>query len=195
LRHDCTLEGAAYRIRPAVQSDAPFILSLRTDPLLSRFLHPVSGRVEDQVAWLKAYEEREGDWYWIIEQRDGTPEGTIGLYDLRPDPPHAEWGRWILRQGSQAAVESVLLLYQAAFERIGLAWVFCRTLVENAQVVSFHDSCGLERQRMVNVAVHPEGASGDAVVHRMTRERWAELAPGLQSKAERVARMLERVHG
>jgi RimJ/RimL family protein N-acetyltransferase len=191
LHHEIVAEGHAFRLRPAGFGDSAFILSLRTDPALSRFLHPVSGRLEDQQAWFREYQQRAGDWYWIIEQLDGTPEGTIGLYGLEADPAHAEWGRWILKPGSLAAVESVLLMYGVAFSRLGLEWVFCRTLAENRQVVSFHDNCGLVRQGLQEGAFTLGGRPVDAVVHRVSREAWAGLQPILDQKALRLARLLE----
>jgi RimJ/RimL family protein N-acetyltransferase len=195
LLHDLVLEGIAYRLRPVRSEDGAFILSLRTNPALSRFLHPVSGRLEDQQAWFDAYAVREGDWYWIVEDVNGAPEGAIALYGLDAGRSRAECGRWILRPGSQAAVESMWLLFRAAFSHLGLAEVYCRTLAENTQVVSFHDSCGLTRHGLLPGEFEIGGRRMDAVEHRLSRDAWPEVDRGLKSKAERLARILERARG
>jgi RimJ/RimL family protein N-acetyltransferase len=195
LRHELSLDGIAYRLRPVRFDDAAFILSLRTNPELSRFLHPVTGRLDDQHAWFQSYEARDGDWYWIVERADGTREGTIGLYGLEADARCAEWGRWILRPGSQAAVESVWLLYRAAFDRLGLNEVYCRTLAANTQVVSFHDTCGLVRHGLIPGAFEMGGRLMDAVEHRLLRAAWPAVDQGLGTKAKRLAEILERTRG
>lgn len=191
MRHDLFLEGPACRLRPVVRTDAGFILQLRSDSERTQFLHPVSGRLEDQEAWLEAYETRPGDWYWIVERRsNGAPEGTLGLYDFKPAPSEAEWGRWILRAGSPFALESAWLLYRLAFEEFGLAAVYCRTLALNAQVLSFHDSCGLDRAGLIPRAFHIGEAWVDAVEHRLTRAAWPEVRARLEPKIQRLARTL-----
>ena len=51
------------------EDDAAFILSLRTDPKLSRFIHPTENDEEKQRAYLQGYKERElagKDYYFIF---------------------------------------------------------------------------------------------------------------------------------
>jgi RimJ/RimL family protein N-acetyltransferase len=166
------------------------------DEDLSRFLHPVTGRLEDQEAWMRAYEEREGDWYWLVERRSGGQlEGTIALYGLEENPRHAEWGRWILRKGSPAALESAWLLYRAAFEKLGMDYVYCRTLAVNEQVLSFHDSCGLTRAALIPAAFTLRGKVMGAVEHRLEAEQWSHISQLLAPKVERLARMLTGAGG
>jgi RimJ/RimL family protein N-acetyltransferase len=182
LRHEVAREGHRFRIRPIRSEDAAFVLSLRNDPQRARFLGPTSDRVEDQVAWLNTYFDRPDDWYWIVEDgRTGAPEGTIGLYARQG--PRAEWGRWILREGSVAAVESALLVYRFAFDELALDEVFCRTIEENLAVVSFHESCGLERGGTLPLA---DGRL--AVEQRLTAARW----PVVRAKLDRLASALAR---
>jgi RimJ/RimL family protein N-acetyltransferase len=122
MRHDLRLAGFRFGLRPVARGDAAFIVSLRTDPELGRYLHATSPRVEDQEAWIAAYEARPGDYYFVVEDlKDRAPVGTIGIYDVDAEAPGgAEWGRWLIRPGSVAAVESALLMYRMAFEQLGL---------------------------------------------------------------------------
>lgn len=140
---------------------------------------------------MRAYEERERDWYWIVERRvDGGPEGTISLYDLEENPRRALWGRWILRKGSLAAMESVWLLYRAAFEELGMSYVYALTLVGNVQVLSFHDSCGLVRTGLIPGAFTVRGEVTDAVEHRLAADEWPRVCRLLTPKVERLARKI-----
>ena len=102
MRHELSLAGAAFGLRPVRDDDAAFIVGLRSDPELGRWLNPTSPNVADQLAWLARYYERTGDYYFVIERlSNGAAEGLIGLYDV--EGGEAEWGRWLLKPGSLAA--------------------------------------------------------------------------------------------
>jgi RimJ/RimL family protein N-acetyltransferase len=184
------LAGPAFRLRPAGEGDAAFIVALRSDPALNAWVNPTSPRVEDQLAWLSKYFEREGDWYFVVERLDGTAEGLIGIYDQAGG--EAEWGRWLLRPGSLAAVESVLLMYRAAFGSLGLDAVHCRTAAANERVVSFHDSCGIAERRVLPGCLELHGQRQDAVEHRLTRAAWPAVEERLAKLAQLTARRMQR---
>lgn len=186
------VEGRAFRLRPIEFGDAEFVVRLRVDVRAQGRLHPISSEVADQREWLERYFAREGDWYWIVERRDRTPEGTIGLYDLDPATGRAEWGRWILRSGSLAAPESALLMYSFAFEEIGLKEVRCRTVSTNAPVISFHNRTGLETVGTEVGAFVLGDESVDAVKHRLLLERWPATRALLDRSAANAAQLLER---
>ena len=181
MRHELVLEGHAFRLRPIGPQDAEFVLALRTASRVQGRLHPVSGLLGDQVAWIEGYLRRPGDWYWVVERSlDGRPEGTLGLYDLEADRSRAEWGRWLL------------LLYRAAFEKLALAEVHCRTVATNAAVVSFHDRSGLERTGVLPGAFVLGDTVVDAVEHSLTRDRWPFTRDLLEVRAAQAAEILSR---
>ena len=194
MRHDLKLEGLAFRLRPVTEADAPLILKLRGNPELNRFLHATSSRIEDQLHWLARYYERSGDYYFVVERAGGgAAEGVISLYDLDALKKGAEWGRWILKPGSLAAVESAWLIYRCAFEMLDLDYVYCRTLADNAPVVAFHDSCGITARKLLPGHFELDGRSMDAVEHRVNRQDWPLIAPRLEKLAHMTARRLLRV--
>jgi RimJ/RimL family protein N-acetyltransferase len=193
MRHELSFEGPAFRIRPVLHADAAFIVALRNDPSLSRFIHGGAVNVEQQQQWLARYDERPGDYYFVIERRAGAaPEGLIALYDLDDAARRAEWGRWILQPRSLAAVESAWLVYRCAFERLGLDEVYCRTVADNTAVVSFHDSCGLSDRRLLPGQFHFGERVVDAVEHRLPRSGWPAVSEHLHRIASLTARRLNR---
>jgi RimJ/RimL family protein N-acetyltransferase len=176
VRHSITLSCVRYRLRPVTVEDAPFIVALRTDPLLNRFVHEISPRVEDQVAWIEHYFLRAGDYYFIIEDADsGKPHGTIGIYDVVENAAGAEWGRWILKRGSVAALESAWLIYEVGFARLQLASLYCRTLAENPRGISFHDSFGASRVGVLEHHFLVRGKPKSAIEHRVKAPEWPAL--------------------
>ena len=192
MRHDLSLDGHAFRLRPIERGDSGFVLALRSDPPAAPWLHRVSG-LEEQAEWLDRYFLRPGDWYWIVERRvDGTPEGTIGLYNLDRATGRALLGRWVLTPRSLAAAESALLVYTLAFDRLGLDEVYTLVITTNVSVVSFHDRAGLERVGLVHDAFHLGDTTVDAIEHRLRKERWPATREILEKHAVQAARLVER---
>lgn len=193
MRHDIDLSGPAFRLRPITDADAGLVLSLRGDSELNRYIHATPPDLSEQLAWLARYYQRPGDYYFVIERRTTrAPEGVISIYDVDDRDSSGEWGRWMLKKGSLAAVESAMLIYQCAFERLRLETVFCRTVAENVKVVSFHDSCGIPGKRLLPLHFDIGGRRVDAVEHRVTRQTWNEIAPRLSTLSQAVARRVER---
>ncbi|HEY0997828.1 MAG TPA: GNAT family N-acetyltransferase [Gemmatimonadaceae bacterium] len=182
MRHELRVEGAFVRLRPIRVEDAPFVAELRGAPERAKHLHRGDTSVEAQERWLRAYEDRAGDYYFVIERvADAGPEGLVGIYDVTDR--EAEWGRWILRPGSLAAAESALLTYRCAFEGLGLPELYCRTLARNASVVSFHDSAGARRAGVLPAHFEIDGERLDAVEHRVGAGEW----PGVRERLGRIA--------
>lgn len=195
MRHDLTMEGFAYRLRPINDSDAALVVDLRNTPKLNQYLHPTSNRVEDQLFWLAQYYERQGDYYFVVERRDNREfEGLISIYDIDAESHCAYWGRWILKQNSLAAAESVWLIFRIAFELLKLHCVYSRTVAENEKVVSFHDSYSLGKvERQLLPAYFTLGERKlDGIEHRVYRESWEAISPRLEKVAKMVAGKVSR---
>lgn len=188
MEHSIRVTCARYRLRPVTLEDAAFIVELRSDPLLNRYLHEISPRVEDQVAWLERYFARPDDYYFIVEDADSVERhGAIGIYEIENDVAHAQWGRWILKRGSMAALESVWLICEAAFSRLRLASVSSRTLAENPRVVSFHDSFGALRTAVLEDHFLVRGEHKTAIEHRVTFANWPALRARHYATVRRLA--------
>ncbi|MCW5701092.1 MAG: GNAT family N-acetyltransferase [Bradyrhizobium sp.] len=190
MHHEIRKVGKRFSLRPVVMEDASRIVSLRRHPNARKFMNQTSPRVADQEKWIEQYFQRPGDWYFMITQgADQTPVGTLGIYNHDTAAGTAEWGRWILSPGSVGAIESALLSYRVAFEDIGLEEVYCRTIADNKAVVSFHDSCGAKRTRLIRSYVELQGIPYDAVEHRVDRKCWRDMHPKLDKLAARLARI------
>jgi RimJ/RimL family protein N-acetyltransferase len=192
VRHDIVVNGLSLRLRPVAEADAALIARLRADPSLSRWIHAGDGSVERQRQWLAAYFERPGDVYWAVEPLDAAgpddARGFVSVYDIDVERGDGEWGRWVLRPGSNAALESAWLMYRAAFTQLRLRAVHSRTVADNAAVVSFHDSCGIPQRRLLPAAVQLQGAARDMVEHRLTVTDWPAIDQRLGALAARLAR-------
>lgn len=133
------------RLRLVEEQDAEFILSLRLDERYNQFLSGVTPDVEAQRTWIRKYKADEAaglQYYFIIERLDGTPCGTIRIYDLRPDS--FCWGSWILNDNKTryAAIESALLIYEIGFGQLGFAKSHFDVMKGNEGVIAFHKRMG-----------------------------------------------------
>jgi RimJ/RimL family protein N-acetyltransferase len=193
LRHDIQIEGKNFRLRPVTIGDSEFIIQLRSDPRRSRFIHPTSPRISDQHEWLQRYFERGGDFYFLVERaKTFESEGTIAIYDVDETKRCAEWGRWVLIPGSAAAVESAVLIYQVAFSVLNLDMVYCHTVVENSEVVRFHQTYGLTTVATLTNYYDFEGRKCDAFEQQITREQWQLTRAKWEARADWAARLSQK---
>lgn len=133
------------RLRFINPSDAEFVLSLRLDNRYNQFLSTVTPDVDGQREWIKKYkldESQKKQFYFIIERNDGTPCGTIRVYDLRNDS--FCWGSWILNENKPryAALESAFLIYEFGFNVLGFNKSHFDVMKGNEKVISFHKKMG-----------------------------------------------------
>jgi RimJ/RimL family protein N-acetyltransferase len=192
LKHDIALRGHAFGLRPVVLEDAAFIFELRASS--GKFLNYGAASKDEQRAWIERYFERAGDYYFVVDRNgDRGVEGLAGIYDIDRAKRAAEWGRFVLRPGSRAAVEAALLIYRCGFDVIGLDHMYCNTLAENAQVVAFHESCGLVRAPDLVTILH-NGEPRDAVRHMLSRGGWPALNARLDRMASRLALSMRSSH-
>ena len=59
MRHDLSLEGSAFRLRPVSDADARLVVELRNNEALNSYLHATPPGLESQLAWLARYYDRE----------------------------------------------------------------------------------------------------------------------------------------
>jgi RimJ/RimL family protein N-acetyltransferase len=142
------LESKTIRLRLVEESDAEFILKLRLDERYNKYISEVNPDVDAQRAWIRGYkkEELEGkQFYFVIEKLDGTPCGTVRVYDLREDS--FCWGSWILNENKTrfSALESAFLVYKFGFDVLGYRKSHFEVMNGNEKVVSFHEKMGAIR--------------------------------------------------
>lgn len=145
IRKAKLVSGKTLNFRNADTTDASFIFSLRTDKNKSRHLTAVSSQLSDQLEWLKRYELRDNEAYFIIESATGEPLGTVRLYDSVG--ASFCWGSWIVKDGApqSVAIESALMVYAYALDTLGFDCAHFQVNKENERVCNFHERFGATR--------------------------------------------------
>lgn len=152
------LEGMAARLRSVYEADAAFTLALRNDLDLTEFIPKVSGTLETQREWIKVQKEKEGDYFFIIEEKGGTALGTISVYGIDFKDMSAEVGRYISKANSVVNVEAAMLLLDFAFSDLGLCSVFININKNNLKIQKLWKKFGAVYQSEVQekdwISVH-----------------------------------------
>ena len=191
MKHDYKLSESIFQMRPIDNDDAEFTLMLRNDNKLNSYLNKTSNEINDQIAWLENYYKKNDDFYFVIERiKDKRQEVLISLYDINYDNNTAEWGRWILRTGSMAAVESALMIYKFAFEEIKLEKIYSRTVSLNEKTVSFHDSCGITSKKVLKDYFEFNGKKVDSIEHTVDKATYVNVVSKLKNLSKFMAKKI-----
>lgn len=107
-------------VRFVNESDAEFIVNLRTDEQLGRFINSTSPNIQDQIKWTRLYKEREKnglDYYFIFEDSsNGEKLGVDRIYDITS--VSFTTGSWLFKRDSPlgAAIIADIITREIAYE-------------------------------------------------------------------------------
>ena len=177
MQHTLNAEGFGVRLRPVRMADAAFIVWLRN-------LEHVKGRVGDsamdvpaQEHWLRAYFDRQGDYYFIIETLGGIAVGAYGIYDVAGGS--GESGRWIIRPEVPAAIPSAIEAFEIAFGKLGLRELRVKTVSTNRSVLSLNRKFGFRQTQIEPAAQVIGGQVVDLVNFVLQARHWPKIREGL----------------
>lgn len=133
-----------FQVKPRFveKDDVRFILKLRTNTKLSRYLSTTVDDVKIQEEWIAKYKEREHlkqEFYFIFQNENGDKFGVSRIYNL--DAVSFEIGSWLFAQNSPEGISILADLFTRdyAFQNIPNMG-YCRFEVrkENKSVVNYH---------------------------------------------------------
>lgn len=136
-------------VRLVNEGDAEYIVKLRTNPKVQRFIHDTSTDVSKQIEWIREYKEREalGLEYYFIYQKDGRNMGLNRLYEIDYQTGIFNAGSWLCEEGADVAdvVSTVLIYNTIAFEKLGLqrGEGHDGVHVDNKKVIKFNQMVGM----------------------------------------------------
>jgi len=171
---DLTIRGRKVALRGVTERDAEFILALRTDASLNRYLSATDNDLGRQRRWISEYRQRDTEWYFIIEDLTGAALGTVRIYDVRGKS--FCWGSWVLAGDapSHAAIESALLVYEFAFGWLGFSASHFDVRKDNERVIAFHRRFGARDAGEDDANLHFTYGRAD---YERARERYRKFLP------------------
>lgn len=122
------------------ESDAEFILALRTNPKLNTHISFTSPDISDQIKWIENYKIKEKlglEYYYVAKDPLGNKYGTIRLYNF--DEKSFELGSWVFMPNSPLgiAVKTHLIGLETGFKLLDAE--YCRITVrkKNTAVLQY----------------------------------------------------------
>ena len=141
------LSGKNINMRTVDLDDATFIYNMRQNQIKTKYLSHVNGTMKDQENWIKSYkkrEEKEEEFYFVIESKFEEKLGLVRLYDFKKDS--FSWGSWIIKEGAPktTGIESALQVYEFGFYQLQFQQSHFDVRKGNEKVIVFHQRLGAE---------------------------------------------------
>lgn len=159
------------------EGDAEFIFKLRSDPILSKYIHDIYGGVAEQINWIRKYKEREalGQEYYFIFYKDSMPVGLNRLYSFHETTYTG--GSWVMVPNSpmEVVLAVPLIVREIAFEELGMTFEdnYDATHVDNKKVIKFNKMFGCK------IYKYFMDVKGEYVAMSLTKEDFEANKPKL----------------
>ncbi len=176
------IEGRNITLRSATLADAEYTYQIRQDKEKTRFLHTVGGTVEDQRHWLRSQMEKEGDYFFVVERKNGEKIGTTALYNIHGR--QGEVGRTLLYGNLVEIAETQLLVNDFAFDICGLNEIVTTVLATNRHILGYDRKFGARKVRKE----YSSEFGCDIVYFAMTMNEY-------KKKREKIQRYLDILEG
>lgn len=146
------IEGKIINLRLVKEEDADFILKLRTNKELSKFISPTNIGLEEQIEWIKNYkicENKNEEFYFIVENKEKIPCGTVRIYNIDFKMKEGIWGSFILDKirPNGASNEVIELSLKFAFEELKLEKIYLDVRKENYKAIHIYEKNGFVKMR------------------------------------------------
>jgi diamine N-acetyltransferase len=160
------LHGEFVVLRPLTVDDAALTFEWRKGERAT-LLNQGAQTVEEQARWIAGRPAAE--YNFIIETRQaGRPIGMLSLVAIDPINRRGEPGRFLIgdegaARGIPAAAEAMKLLYELAFDRLGLQRVCGMVASDNVRMIKWQSYLGMVREGLLRRHYYIDGRFQDAV--------------------------------
>ena len=138
--YDRIIEGQTINMRSVIPDDAEITYAMRMDSEKVRYMHRISGTVEDQRAYIVNQNNKSGDYLFLVLDKSGKPIGMRGIYNVREDS--AESGRTIGYGDAFQNIEAILLGFDFAFEKLQVKSIYMDAFADNSTVIGIQKQMG-----------------------------------------------------
>lgn len=139
------IEGKYVSLRSCTEYDAEFTRAIRRDPEFAKYLPVIDNTLEEQKNWINQQRKTEGDYFWVVWDKDGKRIGTISIYNV--DGERAEGGRLAIKGSNPfQALEAQMLSFRFAFNVLHLKCIESYIFADNDRALRFnHQFAGRQR--------------------------------------------------
>ncbi len=134
-------------VRLVEQVDCEYILNLRSNPKLGKYLSSTPNDIEKQIQWIKNYkirEKQEKDYYFIY-LHEGNKIGVNRIYNINGKT--ATSGSWICSPNLSFEIPllTVVIIREIFFEILELEIDLFDTRKNNYKVIKMHKLLGAHK--------------------------------------------------
>jgi diamine N-acetyltransferase len=196
MSHSITLRGEYVDLRPVSEGDAGITLKWRQSAR-ARLLNPGAQSVEEQARWIAARPASE--YNFIIALKDGSAVGMLSLIGVNEMSRHGETARFLIGEeeavrGIPAAVESMKLLYEFAFDQLGLRRIFGNVTSDNMLMVKWQKYLGMKEEGRMREHHFINGKFQDAIILGLLEDEYRNESLPRMNALIRVAKSTPASH-
>jgi RimJ/RimL family protein N-acetyltransferase len=179
-----TLEGRYVNLRPLQVEDAELTFGWRQSAR-AILLNQGAQTVEQQARWISG--RAASEYNFIIETKSHRPIGMLSLSGIDAVNRVGEPGRFLIgdeegAQGLPAAAEAMKLLYELAFDRLGLRRIWGIVAADNRRMVKWQSYLGMTREGCLRQHLFINGHVQDAIVFGLLSDDYRRTTlPRLES--------------
>lgn len=171
------LVGNFVNLRPLIVNDAKITYAWR-NAQRAQYLNRGALTEEDQASWIARRPEEDYDF--IIELKDSTPVGMLSLTNIDLINRNAEPGRFLIGdevacRGLPVAVEAMKLLYELAFDHLGLVRVCGIIAANNSLMIKWQKYMGMKEEGRLRNHLYQGGKFYDAVYLALLVEEYRAI--------------------
>lgn len=160
------LSGQFINLRPLSVDDAEITFGWRHSER-AKWLNKGAETVEAQAGWIAGRPSSE--YNFIIEMKDGARVGMLSLIGVNPVNRHAEPARFLIGdeasvRGAPVAVEAMKLLYEFAFDTLGLNRLFGTVVAGNSMMAKWQKYLGMRQEGVMREHYFIDGKLQDAIM-------------------------------
>ncbi len=135
--------------------------------------------VVEQAAWIDSRPDNE--YNFVIELKSGQPVGMLSLVNVDLVHRRAEPARFLIGEpeavkGVPVAVEALKLLYELAFDELGLHRLHGAVVAENRQMLKWHLYLGMKEEGRLREHQFIAGRYHDIVCVGMMEHEFRQTA-------------------
>lgn len=175
---DGVVEGRFVDLKSVTIDDAEFTRNIRLDPDFAKFFPTLNNTIEQQRKWIEEHQTKEGDYFFVVWDKNGERVGTISVYDIVDES--CESGRLAIKGNAFQCTEAQMLIFKFAFEKLGVDTVIGYILADNERAIRFNKQfgCVLDKPEL-----HDNG-------HMMVKATYTREA--VEKATERIKKMMYR---
>ena len=169
LPSDFETDRYGLHVRLVLEEDAEFIVKLRTDARLGRYIHATAKDVEKQREWIREYQKREAagaEYYFVFETAAGNPLGVYRLYEITEESFTS--GSWIFLSDAPlgASMVAFIIAREIAWELVPNAVNLYDIKKANTSVLQFTGTFEPKMIRETEDTLYFENTKDDFEEHK-----------------------------